>query len=742
MQQEKKSFLYNIANFIVSKRNLFFFLFTLACIFSVFSMGWTEVENDLTAYLDEETQTSIGLNLMEEEFLTFGSASVMLANIDYATAESVVKNIEEIAGVDSVDFDQTEEHYKNASALFSVNFDGVEDDPEIIAAMEEIRELVVNYDFAINTSVGVTDADTLAEEMQVIMVVAVIIILAVLLFTSNSYGEIPVFLITFAVAALINMGTNFIFGSISFVSNSVAVILQLALAIDYAIILCHRFAEECEFYDPKEACVVALSKAMVEISSSSLTTISGLFAMSFMSYLLGADLSFVLIKSIFLSLICVFTLMPGLLVVFSSLIEKTRHKNFVPSIAKLGEFSFKARKFILPTFFVLAIVAMFLSTKTEYLFSATEIRAANLNERQIQEDRIKAEFGSTNAVVVIVPSGDYDKEAELIGAIEGLADVESVVGLANTDAMDDYTLTDSLNAREFSELLDIDYEDAITIYIAYAVEDENYAKLINDTDNYELPLIDIILFVNDMVDDGYVTLDADLQDELGTQSAEIIDAQLQLESDTYSRLIVLVNLPEEGEETFVFLDTLNAVASTYYDEVYLVGNSVSNYDLSNAFSSDNLIISILSALFVVTVLLFTFGSVAIPLILIIIIQSAIFMNFAFPYLTDTGVFFIGYLVVSSIQMGANVDYAIVITNRYMTLRKTMDDRKAIVEALDKSFVTILTSGTMLASAGIVIQNLTSDGTIATIGECVGRGTLISMVLVIFVLPQILYFELL
>ena len=737
-QGHKNQIFTKISAFIVDKRMLFFFIFIGLSIFSLFSMGWTTVENDITQYLDEETATRQGLDVMNEEFVTFSTAEVMLSNIPYDRAEKVANRIKEVEGVSGVEFEHTEEFYLHASALINVTFDGVDTDELVVTAMDKIREITETYDTSIKTTVGVSMADSLASEMAIIFAIAIVIIIGVLLFTSKAYAEIIILLMTFGVAGLLNMGTNYWFGEISFISNSVAVILQLALAIDYALILCHRFSEERETQEPREACIEALSKSIPEVSSSSLTTICGLLALSFMNYGIGADLSKVLIKAIVCSLLCVFCLMPGLLLLMTKWIDKTKHRNFVPTIAGFGRKTIKYRRFILPVFAVIAVGSIFFQSQTEYLFGVSEARAARRSDVQIQEDRIKEKFKAPNLLALVVPSGDYEKEALLIEELEGLAEVESVLGLANTDALDGYTLTEELNAREFSELLDLDYEVAKMLYATYAIDDENYAKLVNDTKNYSLPLLDLILFLDSMVTEEYVTLDETLSQELAEQSGQIKDGQLQLESEQYSRMLVFLNLPEEGEETFAFLEKTKKLANQYYEEVHLVGNPTSNQDLSSVFSRDNIVISILSALFVVIVLLITFKNVAAPIYLIIIIQSAIFINFSFPYIQDKPLFFIGYLVVSAIQMGANVDYAIVITNRYINLKNKMQPKDAIVQALDESFVTVLTSGTILASAGIAIQFVTTDGTIAIIGECLGRGTIISMILVLGVLPSLLY----
>jgi predicted RND superfamily exporter protein len=216
-----------------------------------------------------------------------------------------------------------------------------------------------------------------------------------------------------------------------------------------------------------------------------------------------------------------------------------------------------------------------------------------------------------------------------------------------------------------------------------------------------------------------------------------VDAELQLKGENYSRLVLHLALPEESQETFDFLDTLHTAAAKYYDDYLLVGNSTSDNDLSSSFSNDNTLINILTIVFVVLVLMFTFKSSGLPILLILVIQGSVWINFSFPYLMNSNLFFLSYLVVSSIQMGANIDYAIVIASRYTELKQTMPIKEAIIEALNESFPTIVTSGTILASAGILIGFLSSTPSIASIGVCLGRGTLISIALVMGILPQIL-----
>ena len=728
-----------VAAFIVDKRNLFFLLYIFALIFSVIARSWVQVENDITTYLPDSTETRQGLTVMNDNFVTYGSARVMVSNVSYATALELQAAIEDIDGVTEAVFDDSAGHYTGAAALFDVTFDGTETDPVSVQAMEEIRQTLAGYDLYVDTRVGVDDSAQLESEMVVLVAVAAVIIVVVLLLTSRAYAEVPVLLLTFLTAALLNMGTNFLLGKISFISNSVTVVLQLALAIDYAIILCHRYSDEHETKPAREACVIALSKAIPEISSSSLTTISGLAALSFMQFGIGRDLSVVLIKAILFSLLSVFTLMPGLLMLFSPLIDKTRHKNLIPKITAVGKAAVKTRYIVPPIFAVVLVGAFWFASQCPYCYSYTDLTTPKQSESQIAYQKIKNAFGTSNMVAVIVPKGDYKAEAAVLRELDEMPEVKSTTGLANVEAMDGYMLADALTPRQFSELVGLDNEVAKVLYSAYAVHLDQYGELINGIENYDVPLFDMFMFLKEEMEDGNITLEGDVQDTLDDLFDQLEKAKLQLQSEEYSRLVVYLNLPEESDETFAFLGTIHEVLERHYprQQCYVVGNSTSALDLSSSFVNDNNLISVLSALFVILILLFTFQSAGLPVLLIIVIQGAIWMNFSFPTLSDTPLYFLGYLIVSSIQMGANIDYAIVISSHYSELKHTMPPKQAIVEALNSSFPTIFTSGSILASAGILISMLTTNPVICAIGTCLGRGTLISIFLVLGVLPQIL-----
>ena len=733
---EQVNFMERIASFIVDKRNLFFFIYAVVIIFSLVAMNWKQVETDVTVYLNEQSETRQGLSTMNEHFAMFSSARVMVSNVTYDEAKALYDQIVEVEGVTMVDFSNKPESYKDAYALMSVSFEGKDLEQETIAAVEEIKTILTGYDYVVDTTVGYDQVADLAVQMGEIMVYAVVIIVIALTLTSTSYAELPILGMTFGAAILIGMGTNFMLGKISFISDSVGMLLQLAMGIDYAIILAHRFSAEREKLPAREACVLALSKAIPEILGSSLTTIGGLFALSFMDFGIGKDLAIVLIKGVVLILICVFTLMPGLLMLFSPLLDKTKHKKLIPDVFFIGKFCCKARWVVVPIFLVVLIGAYFLSAACPFTYSTTSVRRENMSERQKAMYQINDVFGTSNMVAILVPTGDYEAEAQILEELEACEGVKSTMGLANTELMDGVVLTDSLNARELSEVLGLDYDTVEMLYMMYAMEDEQYGKII-DMSSYRVPVFDLFCYLKDTLESSGLSLEGEMAEMV--EMLDMLDmAKEQLQTEEYSRLVVYLDLPEEGEDTYAFLEKIHEVADKHYTKpVYAIGNSTSCRDLGSTFATDNTIISVLSILFVIAILLFTFKSVGLPVLLVVVIQGAIWMNFSFPTITDVPLYFLGYLIVSSLQMGCNIDYAIVISSHFNEEKEHMPVEEAIAVAVNKAFPTVLTSGTIMAVMGFLLGAISTEPTNAVMGECIGRGTLISMILVLFVLPCIL-----
>ncbi|MGN1414742.1 MAG: RND family transporter [Anaerovoracaceae bacterium] len=735
--KDNSTFMIKLATFIVDKRNLIFLITIIGILFSVISQNWVIVENELAEYLPDDSETRQGLDIMEDQFITYGSARVMVANVGLPQAEKIQEAIAALEGVQSVDFDEQED-YKDISALYTVTFNWAETDEQCLEALDRVKELLSDQDVYISTELGDQQAEILDEEVRVIMVWVAAIVVGVLCLTSQTWAEVPVLLLTFVTAMILNLGTNFLLGTISFVSNSVTSILQLALSLDYAVILCNRFKEEHKSLPMREAVIVALSKGIPEIGASSLTTIGGLVAMLFMQFKIGPDMAICLIKSILYALLSVFVVMPGLLMLFGPMMEKTGHRSFIPHIDFVGKFSYATRHIVPPLFIVILLLAFQLSGACPYAYGYSILDTPKLNQTQIADNMIEEVFGDDNYVALVVPGGDYDAEKKLLQELDGLEEVNYTMGLSNVEAMDGYMLADKLTPRQFSELTNLDYEVAQVLYAAYAASNEDYGEIVSSLPSYRVPLIDILLFACEQIDSGFVTLDGEQSEQLSEAKTMMESAKNQLQGEEYNRILVYLNLPVSGDETYAFLDTLRETAEKYYNEdsVYVVGESTTEYDFQKSFERDNLVVTVVSILIVLAVLLFTFKSAGMPVLLILVIEGSILINFSIPTLTGKYIFFMSYLVVSSIQMGANIDYAIVIASRFNELKGEMPHRQAIIETMNFAFPTVLTSGTVLSMAGILVGRMTSDAAIVGIGS-IGRGTIISMILVMFVLPQIL-----
>lgn len=729
-----------IASLIIKSRYIIILLFIIACIYSILSMGRVRVNTDLTAFLPPETDTRRGLTIMEDEFITYGTANIMVANITQDTAAKLKDEIEAVEHVTDVTYDETNRHYSNASALFSVSFDGTSDDPDAIAAMNNIKEMLADYDVYVSSGVGSDFSNELASQMTGVIALTVAVIIAVLLLTSRSYFEVVIFMIVFAVAGILNMGTNFWLGEISSITNSIAIILQLALAIDYAIIFCHRYQDAAMIYPTvREALEVSLADSIIEISSSSLTTVSGLIALTFMQFRLGYDLGIVLTKGIIFSMITVFLLMPGLIMLFPKALKRTAHKNFVPDISAWGKVLVKSKVAFVLIFAIILPFAVICSGRTVYAFDDSTINELVYSESRDAMHKIKDTFDNSTTIALIVPSGDFESEKQIIEKLKTLERVETVTGLAGIEIEDAHVLTDEYTPRMLSLLLGIDYEEAKLLYQAYGLEHEEYQAILGNAETYSVPLIDMFLYLFEKIDQGAVTLEGDAADKLDDLRGELERGVAQLRGENYDRIIITADVPVEGDESISLVNTIRGIGEDFYGagNILTIGNITSAKDLADSYNSDSFLINAITIAFVFIVLLFTFKSLVGSVLLVFVIQGSIWINFSFPYLMGSYPSFVTSMIVSAIQMGATIDYAIVLMNRYQELKKELPKKEAMVRAVNESFPTVLTSGSIMAMAGLLISFRVSDVYIGHIGLAVGRGAIISVILVLTALPQLI-----
>ena len=737
---QKPDIMVQISAGIIRWRFVIILLFLSAAVYCGLSLGKVRVNSDLTAFLSSETETRRGLTIMEENFVTYASEDIMIANVTYEMAESLAEQIREIKHVFSVIFDASPSHYSSASALLTVAYDCSDNTEEVSEAKGQIRTLLAPYDTYIYSMNMDNYSAQLASEMVGVIAIAAVVIVIILLFTSRSYFEVVIFFIVFIFAALLNMGTNFWLGEISTITHSIAIILQLALAIDYAIIFSHRYQDECLMIpSEREALTVALSKSIIEISSSSLTTISGLVALMLMQFRLGYDLGLVLSKGIVCSLITVFFLMPGLIMLFPGAIRRTGHKSLIPDITPWGKFLMRTKVgFVLLFLFVIPI-AVFCSRHVTYAFNDHSVSELVYSESRAAMHKIENTFARSTSVVLLLPHEDLGAEKAVFGEVEKLPEVKNVTALAGIQVGEEHVLTDLFTSRMFAELLEISQEEANLLFAAYGVHNEQYQAIFGTAEAYQVPLVDMFLYLFDMIDRGIVNLTEEQMEMVLDLRPQLEYALSQLRGDTYNRIVVSADVPVEWKESTELVETLRTIAERYYprESVLVVGDITSARDLRSSYTGDSTLISLLTITFVFVILLFTFKTVVGSAILVFVIQGSIWINFSFPYLQHTVPSFVTNMIVSAIQMGATVDYAIVLMNRYLGLKASLPKKEAMALAVNQSFATVLTSGSIMTIAGFLIGLRVSDVYVSHIGLAVGRGAFTSVVLVLTVLPQLL-----
>ena len=741
---------------IVKLKWVFLVLFVALSIFGAVMIPHTKINYDLTGYLPANCDSSTALELLKKEFDDKGMAYVMVKDVTPEKAGEIKTRLEKVEGVATVTYVESM-NYKNNSALYTVT---LKDYDSTAGAFDAVKGVIdaLSDEKAYLSGQSAFSYYTKLETEQSIMklgIAIVVIILLVMLFTSKTYFELIVLILVFGAAMAINMGTNFLFvNGISYIANLVALVLQLALSLDYSIILLHRYMEERDNgEDAKTATVTALTKGLPEILSSSLTTVAGLAALMLMTLSIGAEIGLSLAKGIVVSMATVIFFMPALLVIFDKPIQKTRHKSFVPNVTKPARAIVKARKVIVPAFLLIAILAGVAQGFNKYSFNYNSGSLIVAPKKVIEETG----FGTLNSLVVVVPKGDAEKERQLVKYVESFDLIDksqttalstiNVYSFIDPNTTEKLYLTDEVSKKDIGKLIDKIPSDAgvnpliIKPIIEGWFDDyvKNYLPEGTKPSKAKVRLIDLLDFAVREKFDAISRFIGDDPEKLAylEQVKQISFAKANLESENYSRITFNINGGVEDDDVFELVKTLKSGVSDFYEERYITGESVVCYEMSEYFMKDNLMVCLFTDLFILVILLITFRNISLPIILILAIQGGIFINFAIPFLSKTSISFIGYLIISAIQMGATIDYAIVLTNRYRGIRKDFTDRyDAMAAATNAVFPTILTSGVILTATGFVMSML-SSGVVAQLGLLLGVGTLTSIIIVLFVLPSLL-----
>lgn len=667
-----------LANTIVRKRHYIEMLFIVLICLSVINAPLVRVNYDLTEYLPPYTESKVAIDLMEREFGYPGTARIMVRDVSIYEAYMYKQMLENIDGVDMVtwmtedvymaqdfiDLDAQKDYYRDRCAVMDITFDKGDNDALTKEAISEIQEILGERGCYAGPAVeNKSLEETLDREIQIIMAVAVVLILLILCLTTDSWFEPVLFLTVMGIAIILNMGSNILLGTISFMSSSVSSVLQLATSMDYSVFLLHTYVRRNEEKpgNKEKAMTGALKESAVPILSSAMTTFVGFMALLAMRFGLGRDVGLVLGKSIVCSVITVLFLMPALLLRFGDLIEKTKHKSMMPEFGLVSRGVFKLRYIVMVLMAVVVIPAYVAQNMNSFTFGNSALGRSEGTKVYDDTAEIEEKFGRSNLYLIIVPNETPIKERELADELEDLYYVKSVMGIANV-----------------------------------------------------LPV---------GIPESFVP--------------ESIRGQLRTEN--YARMLMYTRTDTESELAFATSDEIQEIVKRYYPEnAYVVGNTPSTQDLKELMVPDYAVTNILSLLAVAVVVGIAFKSMLLPILVLIPITIATYMNMTVPYLQGESFMFNGFIIVSCIQLGATVDYSILLTNNYMYNREHgLEKKPAAIDALQRSILSILTSGTILTVAGYGIYYISSVSAISSLGHLIGRGGLISMCMVILAVPALL-----
>ena len=670
---------FDLPGFIIRRSRAIEKCFILAVLISAVMAPFVNVNYDLTEYLPDTVQSRQGLNIMEETFGYPGTARVMIKDVTLYEAKAYKDRLEKVDGVDQIlwldtaanvfsgegfiDYTSIDEYYKDNCAVMDITFDEGDTSRRTSRAIDEMREITGDKGYYVGMAVqDKSVAENVQEEMQMILVIGVAMIFLVLCVTTNSWIEPVLYLTVMGVAVVINKGTNIFLGEISFLTNSVSAVLQLAVSMDYSIFLIHAFTRYKKAgMGQTEALRAAIDEALNSIFASSLTTIVGFLVLVFMKFSIGLDMGIVLAKGIVCSLLTVVLFMPAMILRLAKWMDRTAHRPLLPEFDRLSRGIFKMRYVVLAVVAVLTVPAYTAQGMNSYMYGNDAVGAGEGTEVYADEQEIDQIFGRSNMMMALVPSGDNVKEREFADEISDLPYTKSVLSLSQTlpQGVPESFLPESVTGL--------------------------------------------------------------LHDESG-----------------WSRILIYVRSKGESEKAFQYSDEIQSIMKKYYpEESYLVGATPSTQDIKTTITADYSRVNTLSLIGVFVVVMFSFRSVLIPIITMIPIEVAIFINMAVPYIAGETMIFMGYIIVSSIQLGATVDYAILTTNNYIACRKELDKNAAAVETLKRSIPSILTSGSILTIVGYILYHVSSIAAIGDMGHLIGRGAILSMILVCTLMPALL-----
>ena len=663
---------------ICKHKKLIFIIALLLLIPSAIGMMATRVNYDILAYLPDEVETVQGENILQNEF-NMGSYSIIvtenMSTKDIQKLENKFKELENVEKVVSVaDLlganvpvemlpDEVRDiAYKDGDTMILVTFkDGISSDTTL-NTIEEMRKVTDKQCKISGMSALVLDTKYIANsEIVTYVIIAVILCMIVLQFALDSYLA-PIFLLaSIGIAILYNMGSNILLGEISYIKKAISAVLQLGVTMDFAIFLYHSYKAEKENYSNNdEAMAHAISKTLVSVIGSSLTTIAGFLALCSMNLTLGKDIGIVMAKGVLLGVISVVTVLPAMLLIFDKWIEKTKHKEILPKFKKLRDFNIKHYKAIIVAFLIIVPFAVYGYSNIEVYYNLNKTLPDTLQSIEAT-NTLQDKFNMVSTEIALIDKDipNY-KVNEMLNKIDDLDGVEFALGYSK--------ITESGIPEEIIP------EDIKSVF---------------QTGEYQLV---------------------------------VISSDYELATDELNEQV----------------DKINSIIKEYDEDALLAGEGPLMKDLVEISDHDFNSVNSVSIAVIFVIMIFVLKSISLPVILMIVIEFAIFLNMGISTYTNTTLPFIASIVIGTIQLGATIDYAILITTKYINLRKEGKNKKeAVREALGTSISSIIVSGLCFFGATFGVGICSKIGMIASLCTLMARGAIISMITVIMILPAFL-----
>lgn len=671
----------NIGKWITKHKNIILVIAFILLIPAGIGYVSTRVNYDVLSYLPERLETIKGQDILVDEFGMGAFSMVVVEDMPMKDAAKLEKQLESIDHVkdvlwydDAVDIsvptemipeDLRKAFFNGKATMMIALFDDTTSADDTMDAITQIRKVVGKNVYASGMSGVVTDIKNLAlQEMPIYVVIAGLLSLVVLFLTMTSFVTPLIFLLNIGMAIVFNLGSNVFLGEISYITQALAAVLQLAVTMDYSIFLLESYEANKERYegDKKRAMAHAISNTFTSITASSITTVAGFVALCFMTFKLGTNIGIVMSKGVVIGVLTCVTVLPAMILTCDKAIEKTTHRSLIPSLDKLSHGIVKGRYVALLLFLIVLVPAIHGNNNYKIYYNIDQSLPKNIPSNEANE-KLKKEFNMSNMHMILLKDGLSAKEKSAMSKeIEKVDGVKWVIGL---NSLVGSNVPESMIPNDIKKML--------------------------KTDNYEL----------EFISSDY----SSATDEVNSQLAKI-----------------------------------DKIVKKYQNDGMVIGEAPMMKDLQDVTDVDLKTVNNISILAIFVIILITFKSISIPVILISVIEFAIACNMAVPFYTNTSLPFVASIVIGTIQLGATVDYAILMTSRYHKERTERGQSKkdAIRIAHETSIKSILTSGLCFFAATFGVSVYSQVDMIGSICTLLSRGAIISMIVVICVLPAMLW----